>query len=80
MLDYGYDTEFPDLAYPMRPLFTTSYTPKFIVTPSFDSWGMSQIPLFTLQANTTIDTTYLEKVIIQVNDPDDHETINAIAA
>lgn len=76
MLKYG---EGPDLAYPLRSLFTAKYIPKFIQAPGFDSWGMIQIPLFTLNANTTIDSTYLEQVVIQMNDPNDHTTIDSLA-
>ena len=63
----------------MRPLWTTKYIPKFIVSPVWDSWGIMSLPTWTFVSNTTIDETYLMNVIIQVNDPSDHQTIDAIA-
>ena len=37
------------------------------------------IPLNTFMANITIDESHLLNVIIQMKDPDDHQTIDAIA-
>ena len=63
----------------MRPLFIAKYQPKFIFCKSFDSWGLMNIPLTSFMANVTIDEMYLLNVIIQMKDPNDHQTIDAIA-
>ena len=40
---------------------------------------MTSIPLVSLYSNVTIDETWLYNVYIQMNDPDDHSTIDALA-
>lgn len=40
---------------------------------------MMNIPTYTFVANSTIDGTWLKNIIINMNDPSDHATINAIA-
>ena len=63
----------------MRPLFTAKYLPKSMFGKSFDSWGLMSIPMNTFMANITIDESHLLNVIIQMKDPNDHQTIDAIA-
>ena len=62
----------------MRPLFTAKYLPKFMFGRSWDSWGLMNIPMNTFMANITIDESHLLNVIIQMKDPNDHQTIDAI--
>ena len=76
-IKWGSDGNF---AIPVRPLFTAKYVPKFMYWRStWDSWAVTSIPLVSLYSNVTIDETWLYNVYIQMNDPDDHSTIDALA-
>ena len=67
------------MAIPVRPLFTTKYAPKFIWAPLAFSCSLTSIPMTSFYSNVSIDEIWLENVVIQMNDPDDHTTIDALA-
>ena len=46
---------------------------------TYDSTALLSMPMITFIGNTTIDETWLLNIIIQMNDPSDHKTIDALA-
>ena len=44
------------------------------------AYGLIQIPLFLQMSNAYMDELNLSKVLISVNDPDDHDLIDEMVA
>ena len=64
--------------YPMRGLWSVDGDPFFIDSYVF-SWGQTNIPLFLRLTNCTMDDLALQKLIIRMNDPSDHNTIDRLS-
>ena len=64
----------------MRPLFTTKANPDFIEELTGSPYGLIQIPLFLQIANASLDQLFISKLLISVNDPDDHGLIDEIVS
>ena len=66
---------------PLRTLWTAKYEPHFVpfAAGSWQAWGLASIPLMTFLADTTMEDTRLSNLLIVMEDPDDHETIDEIA-
>ena len=62
-------------SYEVRPIFTTKTTPDFL---SDGMYGLIQIPLYLQLVNASMDMMKWDKVLISVNDPDDHALIDEI--
>ena len=60
----------------MRMLWMTKYDPTYVYYPYGYFWGVTSIPLYSFLANTTMPEISMRKLIIQMNDPDDHATID----
>ena len=64
----------------MRALFTMPYAPQYFDDPNpYESVAMVSLPMATFLGNCTMDDAWLLYVIIQMKDPSDHKTIDAIA-
>ena len=63
----------------MRALWTTKTIPKFVPFDDAPSYGLTNIPYLSWLTDYTIDEMPLLYVIIQMNDPSDHATIDELA-
>ena len=59
-----------------RPLFSVTDYPSFVVI--WDPLSITSIPYYSLVTNTTMDEIPYYNLFIQMNDPDDHTTIDSI--
>ena len=63
--------------YKVRTLFTTKAWPDFCLEHTF-MFALINIPLYLQIQDQSMDEFTLQKVLIQVNDPDDHALIDSI--
>ena len=61
----------------MRPLWTTKYQPRSIMTP-YGLWGLMNIPLTAYYAQMSVPELKYCILDVQMNDPSDTATMEKI--
>ena len=78
MIDY-YQDAWTTVNFLLRPIFTTTRQPDYILElANTKAFGLIQIPLWLYITDSVMDDLPLSKVLIQMKDPDDHDTIDEI--
>lgn len=64
-------------------MWTTKYDPMFLQPAlgggDYKTFGLMSVPVYSFYSNITMDEVYMINLIIQMNDPDDHSTIDSLA-
>ena len=70
--------DFSPVNHMVRPLFTTKAEPDFLKLSQSTtvSYGMLSVPLYCQISGISVEELVLDKVLIQVRDPDDHDLID----
>ena len=80
-MDETFNSTLGNHAWDTRALWLAKYTPKYVeqYLGGYNAWGVQGLPQFSWSANFTFDEFSFDILIIVMNDPDDHATIDALA-